>query len=96
MKFLVLGVLALLGWWIWRRFLGGAADKVDEGSNAPLPARAEEAMAACAHCGTYAPVSDMCVAGDGRRFCSPAHLAAACDHAPAAGPEAGKGDRRDD
>lgn len=67
MKYLILIVLALVGWWVWRRMKGRPQAVASR-----LPP-AEEAMVACSHCGVYGPVSDMLADEAGRHYCSEAH-----------------------
>ncbi len=68
MKYLLLIVLGLGAWW-FLRFLKRKGE---------TPARVEvqtesEAMAACAHCGVYGPLSDMVPGEGGVHYCSDAH-----------------------
>jgi len=67
MKYLILMLLALAGWWIWRRLKGRPPAPPSR-----LPP-GEEAMVACSHCGVYGPVSDMLRDGEGQHYCSEAH-----------------------
>lgn len=68
MKYLLLLVLALVGWWIWRRVQERAI-------RPPREPRPVEAMGHCAHCGVYAPVSDMLTDEAGRLYCTGSHRA---------------------
>jgi hypothetical protein len=67
MKYLVLIILAWAALNLWRRIRRGNAPV--EASSSP----AGEFMASCAHCGVYAPLSDMVNDAQGRHYCSIKH-----------------------
>jgi len=65
-KFILLLLLALVIWWLWRSRM-----RPPQEPSAPV-APPEEAMVACAHCGVYLPASES-VGDELYRFCSSAH-----------------------
>lgn len=65
-KILILVVLLLVVWWIWRH------------ARSPRPGdettpRVAEKMVQCVHCGVNQPLSESIIS-EGRYYCSPAHL----------------------
>ncbi|MFM8899956.1 MAG: PP0621 family protein [Burkholderiales bacterium] len=80
MKYLVMLLVALLAWWLWRGLfrnrvsddkpapgLGGAASTASANS-----ANAQETMVACAFCQLHLPRSEAVWSGP-TPFCTPAH-----------------------
>jgi uncharacterized protein len=67
MRYLILMVLALVAYGLWRQM-----KRKSTPPKRPAPKK-EEAMVACAHCGVYAPASEMVSDAAGRRYCSAKH-----------------------
>ena len=67
-KLIVLGVLAVFAWWMWRR-LQQPENRRD--GRQPL-AQPAESMAACRHCGLNQPRSE-CIESHGSFYCCEAH-----------------------
>ena len=71
-KFLLVLVIAVVVWWMWRKL-----QQPDRGAVTPPPvARPAELMVSCAHCGVNQPRSE-CVEHAGRYYCCAAHVQAA-------------------
>ena len=67
MKFLLLMMIILVLWWVWRK----RAER--QGSDLNVPeAKKPEQMVVCAHCGVHHPLSESIVEGV-ENFCSTAH-----------------------
>jgi uncharacterized protein len=68
-KFLLIAVLCLVVWWMWRKLQATRSGSVHEKSERP-----PELMVRCAHCGVNQPQSE-CVQGReaGVLYCSEAH-----------------------
>jgi hypothetical protein len=67
MKFLLLIVIALVLWWVWKkRSEHGSSDAAKPKSKQP------EAIVACVYCGVLHPVSDSVIEGSAH-YCSAAH-----------------------
>ena len=75
MKYLLLAVLIVFVWWVWRRSRSGQARQTP-----PAEPRTQQ-MVTCAHCGVHLPHNEA-VAGARGQYCSAAHRSAAEDHNP--------------
>jgi uncharacterized protein len=67
MRYLILMVLALVVYGFWRKMKRKGAPPE------PPVFKKEEVMLACAHCGVYAPASEMVSDAAGRYYCSAEH-----------------------
>lgn len=65
-KLILLGVLAFLVWWVWRK----ARTPADRRQG--VAERPAESMVSCARCGVNQPQSE-CVESAGRYYCCEAH-----------------------
>lgn len=76
MKYLLVLVVVLVAFWLWRK---GRRDEIRarEAQQRPPPAvEAPKAMVRCAHCGLHLPATDAITGPDGV-YCSTAHRQAA-------------------
>ena len=75
MKYLLVLLLVVIAWHIWR------GKRVENARPAHKKTLAQpEPMAHCSHCGVHFPQSDA-ISHRGKHYCSQAHLAAATDTA---------------
>ena len=75
MKYLLVFVVVMVGFWIWRQ--GRREDIRRRSRMAPRPGPPPavgppQAMVRCAHCGLHLPATDA-LPGPGGVYCSPAH-----------------------
>lgn len=66
-KLILLGILGVVVWWMWRKLRSPASDC--QPTSAPRPV---ESMVSCARCGLNQPRSE-CVESDGNYYCCDAH-----------------------
>ncbi|KQR63163.1 PP0621 family protein [Acidovorax sp. Leaf160] len=69
MKYLLLAVLLVVAWAIWRH---QRRSPPPTAMRRPPPALPVDQMVACAHCGTHVPQSEALMQGT-RAYCSPQH-----------------------